>query len=90
MDTEKVIQELTRRFAAPLPEFYSRRIIFWHDEEREFEDKLQDIQLANAKLLILTGTNNFEAKKLLVMDDTVCNYLVYDPISYESRTTTGF
>ena len=30
MDSEKVIQDLTRRFAAPLPEFYSRRIIFWH------------------------------------------------------------
>lgn len=29
MDTEKVIQDLNRRFAAPLLEFYQRRIIFW-------------------------------------------------------------
>lgn len=85
MDTEKVIQDLTRRFAAPLPEFYSRRIIFWHDEDREFEDKLEDVQLDNVKLLVLTGTNNFEAKKLLAVDDTVSNYLVYDPISYEKQ-----
>jgi len=85
MDSEKVIQDLTRRFAAPLPEFYSRRIIFWHDEDREFEDKLDEIELNNAKLLVLTGKNNFDAKKLLAIDDTVSNYLVYDPISYDKQ-----
>ena len=30
MDTDKIIQDLNRRFAAPLPEFYQRRIIFWY------------------------------------------------------------
>ena len=84
MDTDKVIQDLNRRFAAPLPEFYKRRIIFWYDEDREFEDKLEDIEIANAKLLVLTGTNNFAAKKLLTVDDTTSNYLVYSPITYES------
>lgn len=83
MDLDIIIQDLTRRFAAPLPEFYSRRIIFWHDEDREFEDKLDEIELNNAKLLVLTGKNNFDAKKLLAIDDTVSNYLVYDPISYD-------
>ena len=84
MDTDKIIQDLNRRFAAPLPEFYKRRIIFWYDEDREFEDKLEDIEIANAKLLVLTGTNNFAAKKLLNVDDTTSNYLVYSPITYES------
>ena len=28
MDTDKIIQDLNRRFVAPLPEFYQRRIIF--------------------------------------------------------------
>lgn len=84
MDTDKVIQDLNRRFAAPLPEFYKRRIIFWYDEDREFEDKLGDIEIADAKLLVLTGTNNFAAKKLLNVDDTTSNYLVYSPITYES------
>ena len=28
MDTDKIIQYLNRRFAAPLAEFYQRRIIF--------------------------------------------------------------
>ncbi len=85
MDIEKIIQDLNKRFAAPLQEFYKRRIIFWYDEDREFEDKLDDIKLDNAKLLVLTGMNNFAAKKLLNVDDTTSNYLVYSPITYESQ-----
>lgn len=84
MDLEMIIRDLNKRFAAPLPEFYKRRIIFWYDEDREFEDKLEDIEIANAKLLVLTGTNNFVAKKLLNVDDITSNYLVYSPITYES------
>ena len=85
MEIDKVIQDLNKRFAVPLPEFYKRRIIFWYDEDREFEDKLDDIEIANAKLLVLTGTNNFAVKKLLNVDDTTSNYLVYSPITYESQ-----
>jgi hypothetical protein len=85
MDLEKIIQELNKRFAEPLPEFYKRRIIFWYDEDREFEDKLDGIQVENAKLLVLTGTNNFAAKKLFNVDDTTSNYLIYSPIAYESQ-----
>lgn len=83
-DPDKVIQELNRRFAAPLPEFYNRRIIFWYDEDRDFEEKIQsgEIELANAKLITLDDTNNFEVKKLLTHDDKISNYCVYCPIMY--------
>lgn len=40
METDKVIQDLNCRFAAPLPKFYQHRIIFWYDEDKEFEHKL--------------------------------------------------
>lgn len=83
MDLQKIIQDLNRRFAAPLSEFYKRRIIFWYDEDKEFEDKIEDLSLDNAKVLVLTGCNNFEAKKLLAVDDTTSNYLVYCPLRYE-------
>lgn len=83
MDSEKILQELNQRFAAPLPEFYKRRIVFWYDEDKEFEDKLAEIVLTNAKLIVLTGTNNFEVKKLLGVDDIISNYLVYCPLSYD-------
>ena len=82
MDIDKITQDLNRRFAAPLPEFYVRRIIFWYDEDREFEEKLNDVVLDKAKLVRLTGSNSFEVKKLLTADDTKSNYLVYCPLIY--------
>ena len=84
MDSEKIIQELNQKFAAPLPEFYIRRIVFWYDEDREFEEQINEIQLSNAKIVCLTGNNNFEVKKLLGVDDLTSNYLVYCPLTYET------
>lgn len=85
MDAEKIINDLNRRFSEPLPEFHNRRIIFWYDEDKECEDQLSEIEtnLLSAKLLVLTGVNNFEAKKLLTIDDKTSNYLVYIPFSYD-------
>ena len=83
MDSDKITQELNQRFTAPLPEFYKRRIVFWYDEDGEFQDRLDEITLNNAKLLVLTGTNNFDVKKLLSVDDTTNDYLVYCPLPYE-------
>lgn len=83
MDSDKITQELNQRFSAPLPEFYKRRIVFWYDEEGEFGERLDEVVLDNAKLVALTGTNNFAVKKLLAVDDTMNNYLVYCPLSYE-------
>ena len=85
MDMDIILQDLDRRFATPLPEFYKRRIIIWHDEDGEFADKISEITLTNAKIVALTGTNFFSTKKLLCVDDTSSNYLVYCPISYESQ-----
>ena len=83
MDIDTVTQELNRRFAEPLREFYQRRIIFWQDEEREFESQLAELRLESAKLLILTGSNTFAAKKLLCEDDATSNYLVYNSLSFD-------
>lgn len=83
MDSDKIIQELNQRFSEPLPEFYKRRIVFWYDEDGEFRERLDEVVLNNAKLVALTGTNNFAVKKLLAVDDTTNNYLVYCPLSYE-------
>lgn len=84
MDDDKVVQDLNRRFAAPLPEFYKRRIIVWIDEDQEFVDKLDEIIVSGVKIVVLTGTNNFYVKKLLTVDDPDSNYLVYRPFAYES------
>ena len=83
LDSEAIVQQLNQKFAAPLPEFYKRRIVFWYDEDKEFEEQIEEVSLTNAKVIVLTGSNNFEVKKLLGADDLTSNYLVYCPLSYE-------
>lgn len=85
MDASQIIQDLNRKFAAPLPEFYKRRIVVWYDEDREFEDQIDSLTITGAKILKLTGSNNFYAKKLLAVDDPTSSYLVYCPLSYETE-----
>ncbi len=82
MDANKIAQNLKARFAAPLRDFCRRRIIFWHDEDREFEEMLKELDIPGVKKISLTGKNNFAVKKLLLHDDPTGNYLVYDPFSY--------
>lgn len=84
MDIEEIIEELNRRFALPLKEYYQRHIIFWHDPEGEFAEEIDSLQLDNAKILKLTGSNQFLAKKMLSHDDLTSNYLVYVPFAHEN------
>ena len=75
MDLITISQELNKRFLAPLPEFYKRRIIVWYDEEREFEDQINDLELQNAKLVCLCIVIN-----PFVLNKSICLpsfYLVY-------------
>lgn len=85
MPNERIQFTLRERFAAPLPEFYRRRIVFWHDEERQFEQDMDELDLPGVKILRLTGSNHFAAKKLLLHDDLESDYLVYCPLAYASE-----
>lgn len=85
MSTESIRFSLNERFAAPLPDFYKRRILFWQDENREFEAMLDELVIPNVKIVKLTGTNNFAVKKLLLHDDLTSNYLIYNPFSYTQQ-----
>ena len=66
MDTDKIIQDLNRRFAATLPEFYQRRIIFWYDEDKEFEDKMDEVVLENAKVYQIMNINTKKGVELFL------------------------
>ena len=82
MLSETIKLRLTERFAAPLTEFHKRRIVFWHDEDGEFADGVDELDLPGVTVVKLTGKNNFAVKKLLSADDLTGDYLVYDPLSY--------
>lgn len=83
MDLQTISQELNKRFLEPLPEFYKRRIIIWYDEEKEFAEEIGSLELTNAKVICLTGNNNFAVKKAIAVDEPTQNFLLYNPISYE-------
>ena len=53
MDMDIILQDLDRRFATPLPEFYKRRIIVWHDEDGELADKISEITFLQKNCLVL-------------------------------------
>jgi len=83
MDLQTINQELNKRFTEPLPEFYKRRIVIWYDEESEFADQIDDLQLLNAKVLRLTKTNNFAIKKTIAVGEPTQNFLIYNSMNYE-------
>ncbi|MDR0917691.1 MAG: hypothetical protein LBM93_00340 [Oscillospiraceae bacterium] len=82
MLSETIKSRLIGRFFAPLPEFHKRRIVFWQDTDGEFSEDIDELSLADVKIVKLTGKNNFTVKKLLASDDLTNNYLIYDPLTY--------
>ena len=60
MSTESIQFTLKERFEALLSEFYRRRIIFWKDEDQEFETMLDELDLPGVNIGKFTGTNNFD------------------------------
>ena len=83
MDLQTINQELNKRFTETLPEFYKRRIVIWYDEEGEFKDQIDELELLNAKVLCLNGTNNFVIKKTIAVDEPTQNFLIYNSMNYE-------
>lgn len=83
MDIEYITKELNKKFAAPLKEYYPRRVVFWYDPDKEFAEDVQELVLDNAKVFALTGSNGFEAK-LTLHSDAASNYLLYCPLAYKN------
>lgn len=59
----------------------SRKIVFWYDDEGQYKDEVESIQLQNATLHILTDSNWFATKMLLEEQDPDTNFLIYAPFS---------
>lgn len=83
MELESVVKQLNKRFAEPLPDFFKRRVIFWNDEDGDFKDVVSELNLDNAKVVVLQENNNFAVKRLLTSEDLDHNYLVYNQFATE-------
>jgi uncharacterized protein (TIGR02687 family) len=79
MDLHQIKSLLEDTFAKELNDGKKRHIIFWYDDEGEFEEDLNGLNLSNAKLLRLNDKNTFYTKYLLEKVDAETNYLIYAP-----------
>ena len=84
MSMENENQRLIEKFNQPLEYYQKRKIVFWLDPNGEFSNSIGDLDLPNVRTLILTGTNNFIAKKTIEKDDILSDFLVYCPFNYEN------
>ena len=82
MDLEEVLKDLQKRFKEPYPEFYNRRIIFWMDRDREYEDQIDNLEIPNVKIIKMSENNKFRVKKLISFDDQESDFLVYCPLIF--------
>ena len=57
----------------------SRRIVFWYDDNGYFVEEIEELQLDNAKILILDGHNQFATKLIIEREDVSSNYRIYAP-----------
>ena len=60
---------LNARFAAPLPDYYNRRIIVWMDEEGTFAETIEDMKLDNARVLVMRRDHMFELRRQIERDE---------------------
>jgi uncharacterized protein (TIGR02687 family) len=72
----QIADKLNAEFAAD-----ARRLVFWYDDNAEFAEDIDALELVGAKLHKLAPDNQFYTKYLLERLDTASNYLIYAPFA---------
>lgn len=80
MGSINVIELLKNEFNQPLKNGEKRKIVFWNDYDKEFEDIINDIRIEDVRVHKLTETNNFYTKYLIEEEDTESNFLIYNTV----------
>ncbi|MFL0251148.1 BREX-1 system phosphatase PglZ type A [Clostridium neuense] len=78
-----VLNLLKSEFNKPLKNGEKRKIVFWNDYEKEFEDTISEINIDGVKIHKLTNTNNFATKYLIEEEDAESNFLIYNTSKVE-------
>lgn len=79
MELQNIQEQLNTEFAKQ-----DTHIIFWFDDKGDYENEVAEIELNNAKLHILDGSNWLYSKWLLHESDPEGKYLIYAPFSRPS------
>lgn len=76
LDLKQIIDKLNSEFVGE-----SRKLVFWFDENAEFNKDIEGVVLSNAKVYRLEKDNFFFTKYFLEKEDTTTNYLIYAPFA---------
>ena len=79
MDIQNIQDQLNTEFSKD-----STRLVFWFDDKGDYEDEISEIQLQDASLHILDGSNWLYSKWLLNESDPTGKYLIYAPFARPS------
>lgn len=74
MNLKQIVDRLNAEFTGD-----TRKLVFWYDDNGEFLEDLQNVELDNAKVYFLQTDNQFATKLFLERQDTATNYLIYAP-----------
>jgi len=81
MDLKQIKTMLEDMFNKEPNEGKKRHIVFWYDDDAEFVEDIDSLELENARILKLSKNNYFYIKYQLEKADTESNYLVYAPFA---------
>jgi uncharacterized protein (TIGR02687 family) len=74
LNLNQITDRLNEEFAGD-----GRRLVFWYDDNADFVEDIDSLQLHNAKILKMTRNAQFKTKYLLERQDRTTNYLIYAP-----------
>jgi len=74
LNLNQIIEKLNDEFSGD-----TRKLVFWYDDQGDFVDDIDSVELKNAKVYRLTQNNQFRTKMLLERQDKTTNYLIYAP-----------
>ena len=77
MNLDQIKTALMEKFDAPCRDGAKRHIIFWYDEEGDFLELVDRLELTKVKLWQLTETNKFSSKYTIEVLDPNSHYLIY-------------
>ena len=63
-------------FSKPLGDGKKRHIVFWYDENKDFIEDIDNLELDNIKLLKVDENNLFYTKYYIEKEDTESNILI--------------
>ena len=74
MNLQTIQEKLNEEFRSS-----DRKLVFWYDDNAEFAEEVDSLQLNNSKLYKLTGDNALYTKYFLECEDQENSYLIYAP-----------